>query len=175
MFLDVHELYARKQYMTCILNIAQAYEAFFSLYLRVEILFKPFAVDQNKLNNLLDTLSKSRYTFDPLCAIFLQMVVDDASPRNLTEAATALSDLSAKPSKPKRDALNSVKDSKLREHLKAIYDTKIHVTRNRVVHDRAYRPTREEVEMAYTEASETLCALTERLNLCDDIEYYNKT
>jgi hypothetical protein len=43
--LDCHELLRQKHYMSCIMTLAQAYEVFFSLLLRVELVYKPFAAD----------------------------------------------------------------------------------------------------------------------------------
>jgi hypothetical protein len=40
---DCYKLMSLKRYSYCILNLVQAYEAFFSQYLRVELLYKPFA------------------------------------------------------------------------------------------------------------------------------------
>ena len=48
LILDMPELYERKHYMNCILSLAQAYEVFFSLYLRVNLLFKPFGSDADR-------------------------------------------------------------------------------------------------------------------------------
>jgi hypothetical protein len=77
---DCHELIDRKHYMNCILILAQAYEIFLSLYLRVELVYKPFAADTNKdiadLNRFLNTLQEKikHYTFDDLRTIFLQHI-----------------------------------------------------------------------------------------------------
>ena len=43
---DCYELLDRKQYMHCILNLATAYEMFFSLFLRVKLVHKPFKADR---------------------------------------------------------------------------------------------------------------------------------
>jgi len=43
--LDCHELLRQKHYMNCIMTLAQAYEVFFSLFLRVDLLYKPLAAD----------------------------------------------------------------------------------------------------------------------------------
>ena len=41
---DCYDLMEEKHYSYCILNLAQAYEVFFSHYLRVELLYKPFSL-----------------------------------------------------------------------------------------------------------------------------------
>jgi hypothetical protein len=45
---DCYPLKEEKKYSYCILNLAQAYEVFFSLYLRVELLFRPFSQDPDQ-------------------------------------------------------------------------------------------------------------------------------
>ncbi len=40
---DCYDLKEEKKYGYCIRNLAQAWESFFSLYLRVSLLYRPFA------------------------------------------------------------------------------------------------------------------------------------
>ena len=42
--------------MNCILNVSQAYEIFFSLYVRVNLLYRPFANDHHKGSASIDVL-----------------------------------------------------------------------------------------------------------------------
>jgi hypothetical protein len=145
---DVQELYERKHYMNCILNLVQAYEVFFSWYLRVEILLKPFSSDPerdpDKLTKLEEELYNKvkTYTFDNMRALFLQHIVTGSSPRNLKEAEAKLSDF-PKPQIPSDAAIKAITDTKLIPLLEVVKNTKIHAMRNLVVHKRAYRPTRE--------------------------------
>jgi hypothetical protein len=98
--------------MSCILNIAQAYEVFFSLYFRVEILFKPFAAESDmnveKLNSLGEKLYNmvKRYGFTDMRALFLQHIVKGCSPGNFTEAEMLLSSF-PKPQMPTDKAIKS--------------------------------------------------------------------
>jgi hypothetical protein len=176
---DVRELYERKHYMSCILNLAQAYEVFFRLYFEVEMLFKTFAADPdlNKLNRLSEELDKKmkKYAFDDMRELFLQHVVKGASPKNLTEAAKYVGRVSKPQKQKKKDmktAIENIADKKLVALLKAVKKTKIHEIRNCVVHGRAYRPTQDEVEQARNEATDILPALTSRLDLDGDISVY---
>jgi Protein of unknown function (DUF2934) len=176
---DVKELYKQKHYMNCILNLAQAYEIFFSLYLRVEMLFKPFGfepdLDINKLNQLATELYKKvrKYGFVDMRSLFLLHIMNGNSPNNLTQSKKMLAAFPNKPSAPKYNALKkAVKDTTLLKLLKSIKDSKIHEMRNRVIHQGAYRPTREDVDLAYTETADTLLALTSYLDLNDDISHY---
>ena len=175
---DVRELYNRNHYMASILNLAQAYEVFFSLYLRVNLLFKPFGSesdrDPDKFNRLEEQLYNEikKYGFADMRALFLQHVVTGSPlPRNLTEAETVLSAF-PKPRLPRNAEIRAITDKNLIPYLEAVKNTKIHETRNLVVHKYAYRPSREEVDLAYKETTDTLLPMTTRLDLNDDLNYY---
>jgi hypothetical protein len=164
--------------MASILNLAQAYEVFFSLYLRVNLLFKPFGSesdrDPDKFNRLEEQLYNEikKYGFADMRALFLQHVVTGSPlPRNLTEAETVLSAF-PKPRLPRNAEIRAITDKNLIPYLEAVKNTKIHETRNLVVHKYAYRPSREEVDLAYKETTDTLLPMTTRLDLNDDLNYY---
>ena len=73
---DCYELLDRKHYMNAVLSLAQAYETFFSLFFRVELLYKPFAADPDQnlseLNELAKALQKkiSDHAFRGMRALF---------------------------------------------------------------------------------------------------------
>jgi len=172
---DCYELLERKHYMNCILSLAQAYEVFFSLFFRVELLYKPFdAAPGQKLADL-HRLSKKlyhkikKYAFSDMRALFLEHVVAGRSPKNLDEAAVVVTALPDRPGEPKDAAIERLGDAKLVPLLKALKATCIHTLRNRVVHKQAYRPTREEVEKAIKETQDVLFPLTYYLHL-DDVD-----
>ena len=82
---DCYELLERKQYMHCVLNLATAYETFFSLFLRVELLYKPFAAEVRLPSKKLEQLKKlSRklegkikgHAFKSMRALFLRQIID---------------------------------------------------------------------------------------------------
>ncbi|MCI0559021.1 MAG: hypothetical protein MN733_11035 [Nitrososphaera sp.] len=178
LILDCHELLHLKHYMNCALTLAQAHEVFFSLFLRVELLYKPFAADPNKdidhLNRLIEQLADKvkTQTFGPMRALFLRQLISGSSPKTLTEAEAAISALEDHPRDPGDVELDSLSDKELVVLIKAIKRTTVGRLRNQVVHKRAYRPTREEVELALKETRSTLFPLTQRLNLYDDINWY---
>lgn len=176
---DCHELVERKHYMNCILSLAQAYEVFFSLYLRVELLYKPFGADRNQgladLNRISGGLHDKikEHTFTPMRALFLQHIVTGQPPKNLVEAEAMVTALPHRPGDPPKDvAIESLGDAKLVPLLKALKATSIHTLRNSIVHKQAYRPTREEVEAALKETRSILFPLTSHLQLHDDINWY---
>lgn len=177
---DCYELVEQKHYMNCILSLAQAYEIFFSLFFRVELLYKPFGADLKPEPADLNRLSEELYhkikkhTFADMRALFLQYMVTGRSPKNLTEAEAVISALPDRPGDPKDATIESLGDTKLVSLLKALKATSIHTLRNRIVHKQAYRPKREEVEAALKETRSILFPLTKHLRLYDDINWYRR-
>ncbi|MCY3638910.1 MAG: hypothetical protein OXG80_07410 [Chloroflexi bacterium] len=179
---DCHNLLARKQYMYCILNLATAYEMFFSLFLRVELLYRPFVADcssngldeMNRLSEKLEGRIK-RFTFAPLRRLFLQRLICQEPPANLDDAREAVCAI------PKlAKCVKGVKNAKIRENrdeplqslLIQLNRSKIHELRNKIVHKRAYRPTFEESKDALDEARNIIFPLTSLLDIRDDLNWY---
>lgn len=177
---DCYELIERKHYMNCILSLAQAYEVFFSLFFRVELLYRPFGSDPDQkiadLNRLSEALQKKieKHTFAPMRALFLSHIVAGPLPKTLAEASGLVGALPNRPGDPKDAAIESLGDAKLASLLKALKGTNIHTQRNQIVHKRAYRPTRVEVDAALEETRSILFPLTSRLQLYDEINWYMK-
>jgi len=175
---DCYELLQLKHYMNCILTLAQAYEVFFSLFLRVELLYKPFARDigrhTKQLNRLAEQFSEKvkGHTFARMRALFLRQLIAGPSPADLAEAEDAIARLDDHPCDPRDAEIDALGDRQLVVLLKAVQRTAINILRNKVVHKQAYRPTREEAEAALDEARSLLFALTGRLGLYDDINWY---
>mgnify|MGYP001576178706 CR=1 FL=1 len=175
---DCHELLEQKHYMNCILTLAQAYEVFFNLYFRVELLYKPFAADEDtdidELNRLSIALADKikRHTFGPMRALFLQHITSHVQVKTLAEADAAIAALADQPRDPIDSRLESLGDSKLVTLLKGVKTTNITTLRNRVVHKRAYRPTRTEAQAALEETRSVLLPLGAHLKLYDEINWY---
>ena len=177
---DCHELLNRKRYMNCILNVCQAYEMFFSLYLRVELIYKPFYRSSDyetgslkRLNNLYRRLEgvTEKYAFKNMRALFLERIIDPISPRNLDEAKEIIDSLH-NPKIPADHEIESISDAKLAKLFMMLKKTDINGLRNKVVHKSGYRPTREEAEQAFEEAQSILLPLTWFLDLHDEINWY---
>ena len=175
---DCHELLRQKHYMNCIITLAQAHEVFFSLFLRVELLYKPFAKDDgrdiDRLNRLSEQLAEKvkNHTFAPMRALFLRQLVSGPRLASLSEAEAAILRLPERPTDPADSDLEKVGDPALVDLLKALKRTTIHEVRNRVVHKRAYRPSRDEAKSAFKSARKLLFPLTHRLGLHDEINWY---
>jgi hypothetical protein len=175
---DCYELIGRKHYMNSILSLAQAYEVFFNLYFRVELLYKPYFADDDHELSELNRISKvltdkiKDHTFTRMRALFLQFIVARKSPKNLAESETLAAGFPDRPGDPSDAAIESLGDTTLVMLLKKLKATTIHMRRNDIVHKQAYRPTREDVELALEETRSILFPLTHRLQLYDDINWY---
>lgn len=175
---DCYELIEQKHYMNCLLTLAQAYEVFFSLFFRVELLYKPFCADSSRnladLNQLSDALQGriKEHPFSRMRSLFLQYMVNRPVLKNLADAASIVAALPDYPGDPKDAVIESLGDTKLVRLLKELKATTIHTLRNRVVHKQAYRPTREEVIAALEESRAILLPLTNHLHLHDEINWY---
>jgi hypothetical protein len=178
---DCYELIENKHYMACILNLAQAYEVFFSLFFRVELLYKPFACDPDHEMSDLNQLSADlqhrvgQYSFSRMRALFLSFIVTGHSPKTLDKAAAIVSALPKHPLVPEDTTIENLSDAKLVSLLKALKGTNINTLRNEVVHKGAYRPTREQVDAALRETRSILLPLTSSLQLYDEINWYLRT
>lgn len=185
---DCYELIERKHYMNCILSLAQAYEMFFSLFFRVELLFKPFAaarnydldarlavLDDEDMVNRLDKMLQNtikKYTFGPMRALFLQHILNARSPENLVDLENMIAALAAPPKCVKRADIESLGNTKLVPLLVALKDTNINRLRNCIVHKQAYRPTGDEAKLALKETENILFSLQGCFQLHDDINCY---
>ena len=177
---DCHNLLATKRYMNCILNICQAYEMFFSLHLRVNLLYVPFgtnrhAVSLDELNQLSRKFSGAvgQLGFVKMRNAFLRLAVEPRPPNTLDETEKYINVL-CETKLPKDSELKSIADENLANLLVQIKQMKINNLRNNVIHQTGYRPKRIEAEGALKEARSVLFPLTWQLNLRDDVNWYCK-
>lgn len=179
---DCYELCNQKHYISCILNLVQAYEVFFALFFRVELLYKPFWVESKRkvcdMNGVAKDLHDkiSKHAFAQMRALFLQHVLTRPrhSPQSIDEAAKIVDGFPKRPNDPSHAEITALHDPKLTPLLMALKKTKIHELRNNVAHKSAYRPTRHEVEEAIKEARSILFPLAKYFDLHDDINFYSR-
>ena len=175
---DCHELLELKHYMNCILSVAQAFEVFFSLFLRVELIFKPFSrsadLDIDELNRLLALLAGriKTHTFDKMRRIFLWHLAEGSAPADLCAAEARINTLPSSPSLPRDAVIDALGDTRLVQLVKGVRDSTIATARNQVVHKMAYRPSREEATSALNHGLDTLVPLGNLLDLKDDPNWY---
>lgn len=179
MLFDCERLTARKRYMSCILTVGQSYEVFFALFLRVELVFRPWAADPDRDISELNRLSRllrakiENHGFNKLRAIVALRVAEARPPKNVAEAEAAIKGLGADAFGPLgRIDLKSLPDKATGDLLGSLIATNIGSLRNSVVHKRAYRPTLDEAKKALDEARSILLPLGSRLDLHDDPNWY---
>jgi len=176
---DCYELRDAKHYMYCILNLAQAFEVFFSQYLRVKLLYWPYVTDSmrdiNQLNRLAGFLygKVKKHPFVAMRNLFFFQVLRQQSLSSLVEAEASINALPMKPSEPSDNDIKSIADPKLSGLLIRLKYSKVADLRNQVIHQRAYRPTLEEVNDALEETREILFPLAKKLKMYgDDLNRY---
>ncbi len=186
MIWDCYELRERKHYSYCILNLAQAFEVFFSQYLLIRLLYKSFGSDQdkdiNKLNELINLLYKktARLSFSNMRNLFFSCVLNPVEPTSLADAERTIQQFPDDPPWPPcpSDAdiriANISADTRIRDLLLRLKYCGAPTLRNQVVHQRAYRPTLREVDDALKETREILFVLPMALGVVsDDINSYS--
>ena len=179
---DCYELLERKHYAYCILNLSQAYEVFFAQYLRVELLYKPFACDQDKDINLLNELVKRLYAKTETLPsgrmrnLFLRLVLQDRHPASLPEAEVDINLLPCTADRPPDDEIAGARlfnNKRIPQLLLRLTACKVASLRNQVVHKSAYRPTLDEVDDALKDTREILFGLARDLGVhSDDVNTY---
>lgn len=165
--------YEQKRYSYCIVSLAQAWEIFFSNYLRVEFIYKKYAADGDleRMNRGLHELYEitKRWTFEPLRNIFIRLQIKPGAVADLDSLASQSAQLTQRPA---RADLAQV-DERLRIHIERLYDSTIGELRNQIVHKHAYRPRKEEVDHFMAEIRATLFPLRMMLGVQgDEINWY---
>ena len=180
---DCHGLLQEKRYMYCILNITQAYEVFFSTYLRVELLYRPYAKNHFSEPDSLEILNRlsqklyqsvSDYTFANLRRIFIRRILYGTPLDSLHESEEEIKHL--------RTYKKTVSNSNIQRHtkepltilLQELNRCRIAELRNKVIHQHAYRPSSEDVKVFFDEACHLILSLEEKLDINDDLNWYCK-
>jgi hypothetical protein len=184
---DCYELLERKHYSYCILNLAQAFEAFFSQYLRVVLLYRAFASDSKKcegdiekLNDLMKLLHGKieKLSFDRLRYLFFCQALHPPHPSSLRQAEDVINTLPFKsnPVLPSDDSIRNAtifSNKRVPDLLVRLRSCNVSKLRNQVVHKSAYRPTLDEVNDALKETREILFPLGQLLDIrSDDLNWY---
>lgn len=175
---DASDLLVQKRYMHAVLTACTAYEAMFSLFLRVELLYKPFGnadePDIETLNRLLLLLDEriKPFTFPVMRKLFLKRLVAETSPETLPEAESMIRALSFNNAFPDDIAIEAIPCTAAVPVLLRLKCSTIDTLRNDIVHKRAYRPTREHATAAVDEARSVIHPLTSLLDLHDDLNLY---
>jgi hypothetical protein len=171
---DCYELLERKHYSYCVLNLAQAFEVFFSHYLRVELVYRPFALDPDRDIDQFKELMQLLYR--RLRNLFFCLVLQARHPASLREAESVIRVLAGKLDGPSDDDIRNgraLADKGTTELLLRLKYSTVAELRNRVVHQGAYRPTLDEVNSALEETRAILFPLARALEVhVDNVNWY---
>ena len=173
---DCDDLLKRKQFMYCALNLAQAFEVFFSHYFRVEFIYKPFWADVRaekdigSLKNLEGLLYEriKRFSFSDMKNLFMCHVLYEDRPKSLLESENIIRRIPLKPSPHSNEDIKNAQkpsDRRVRELLLPLNACRVADLRNRVVHKLAFRPDESEVRAALRETREILFPLAYALRV----------
>jgi len=166
---EARGLRAEKRYMLAVAALAQSFEMFFALAIRV-MLVRHVAnfggADQNEVENLDDMLYKTtqRFTYTKMRNMFINLALRPR-PLSITEAAAFVHNAENLAKEPTDNAIRSAHDTELGEILLRLKRLQIGSLRNRVVHKHAYRPRLEELNESLDPARQLTDQLWIRLDL----------
>lgn len=158
---SARERFGTKRYMQCVGLLGQAWEIFFSLFAYSNYIYRPFftrpeldhSVEYlNRLSSQLFSATRG-FTFYPLRNLLINTMLKQVRPQTLQESEAAIARIVDENfgNNPKNTDIENLPDEKIRDLLKQLQQLRIADLRNRVVHQRAYRPKRAEVEKCLEE------------------------
>jgi hypothetical protein len=153
---DAEEHMRAKQYMLCVISLAQAWEMFFTTFVYSNYLYRPFyrhtryPESLERFDDLAEKLGDAirNFTFDQLRNVLVNTVVEGVRPRALDESEVAVARIRGDNfgQRPAKAHVDAFPDSSVRAVLLQLQELRIGELRNRVVHEDAYRPRRWEIE-----------------------------
>lgn len=170
---DCYDLYRKKKYSYCILNLAQSCEVFFSLYIYITLAYKPFNREENSTNELNRLISKiyeetKKYSYIKMQNIILNLLVEDIHPSNIENSLEIINNISNYASQPSRNKIEGIEDEELKTMLLELMDVNISSLRNKVVHKFAYRPSEKEASDSIEEIRRIILNLSRKLEIVGD-------
>lgn len=175
---DCHELIKKKKYSYCILNLAQAYEVFFALFLNIKLAFNPFNREMDSISDLDKALSRlyektKKCTYYTMRNIFFNLIVNNVAPTTISDALEVINNIPSMRANLPKSEFEKIEDEELKAVLLRIDSCMISKLRNDVVHKMAYRPSLDEVEKALEETKGNIFPVSKMLGvLVDDASWY---
>jgi hypothetical protein len=176
---DAREHFALKRYMPAIASVAQAWEVFFVTCALSTFVYRPF-FSTNTCDRRVDDLNQlhrdvyaatAKFTWYPMRNLVMNMILEDPRPMTLAEAQTLIARLPAFGNEPSVAAVSGVSNTKRREILLGLSALTVSSLRNNVIHKRAYRPRRVEVEPCLTSEISLLYRVKHHLGVGDFLEH----
>ena len=153
---EAYDCFASKRYMPCVVNLAQAWEVFFSIFVASNFIYRPFFeslesdLDLAWLNRQHSQLYEAtkKFTFTPLRNLLTNTVVKKLYPATLQEGEEAIQKIKTERlgENPKKKSIEEFYDAEVRDILDRLQFLQVGTLRNKVIHQQAYRPRRAEVE-----------------------------
>ena len=157
--MQCYELKESKQYMFCILVLAQAFELFFSNYLYMALVLEPVkAISGPQKWKVRKDLEEELYEktksleYKKLRNVFLSLETQGLAPMTPQDASLIIQTIPNRCSDPSNASLDACHDNNMRLLLHSLKNSRTASLRNRVVHKQGYRPRLDEVENALREA-----------------------
>lgn len=127
---DCYDLIKEKRYAQCILNLCQAWECYFSLFLRVTLCYAPFSGQNKDINhinkNLQELYSKIKnWTYNPLRSAYAVVVGKYGKRVPSSDVDIVLANLANYKNYKIQCVVQSTKDPKWQTHLECLSKTKI--------------------------------------------------
>ena len=182
---DCIRLRENKQYMYCILHLVQACESFFSSYLYIELVYKPYTISHTLLQDIegdvrLTEISDRLYNllvkqaYQHLQNIFINSIIQGINPTTFNETEKILNRFGSLVNMPGDKDIQGIQNQTLSLCLQRLKNSNIGRLRNQVVHQFAYRPSRKEVDSCFDEVTDILYQLDDVFDIHDNIGWYTK-
>ncbi len=178
---DSIQLLEEKRYSACVVQLATALESMLSLYLRVEMVYRPAAalgggVSTNALNIALGKLHRRtrRLPYFRLRDTAIRHAFYLGPIPHFSSVVASIQTLNTESGCPKDDELRELGPPELSQFLLQLKSLEVHTLRNKVVHHQSYRPHRREAEEALKGVSELMVDVDDVLGLFlgDDLDAY---
>jgi phage FluMu protein Com len=172
MIFDCYNLLDQKRYTLCVLSLTQAFEIFFSSYIRNVIVIEPYRNDYFDLENLktlnsLLILKIKNFCFSDLRNIFLNILIQEFHSSSLESSKRLISKFSD--SELKKDppdlSIRNLNNQSLSHLLMKLKKSTIATLRNNIIHKNAYLPSEEEAKNVFKGTKEIIFGLERELNL----------
>ncbi|WP_103667740.1 hypothetical protein [Pseudanabaena sp. BC1403] len=175
LILGIRQLLKQKQYMYCILNLAQAIECFLNHSIWIKLLYHPYKnkfLREEDFDVVYAEIGKKmeRLTFKPLIDMFFWLYLND---RKFTSKNEILAFLNTEVKEKKfKNYADNLKDidiinssgAETADLLIRLKKMKVSSLRNQVVHKYAYRPSLDEVMECWHETEEIVFGLATQLD-----------
>jgi hypothetical protein len=177
---DATEHFQAKRYMPAIASLGQAWEVFFATCALSTYVYRPFFKSErsyrsaSELNALTQTLhgAITRFTWFPLRNLVINIAVRNVRPASVEEAEKEIARISAEGfGNDVSVETIAAASERQREVAESLLTLTVGGLRNRVVHMRAYRPRRHEVEPCLEAELSVLYRVKHRLGIGDFLEH----